>query len=71
MKGCVNTQYGYMVRVAATASKHMGLCRGHVGHMWLVWFIDYGGVNVGVSANARSYGCVNGFVHTGGEGPGA
>ena len=58
-----------MVRVAATASKHMGLCRGHVGHMWLVWFVGCGGVNTGVNGNVHSYGRVNVFVHTGGEDP--
>ena len=35
----------------------------------MVWFVGYGGVNVGVDVNVHTYGGVNGFVHTGGEGP--
>ena len=47
----------------------MGLCRGHVGHVWLVWFVGYGCVNVGVNRNVHSYGGVSVVVHTDGVGP--
>ena len=47
----------------------MGLCRGHVGHIWLVWFIVLVCVNVGVNTNVHIYGCVNVIVHTDGVGP--
>ena len=29
--------------MSTTASKHMGLWRGHVGHVWLVWIDGYVG----------------------------
>ena len=65
VKGYVNTQDVIkMVRVSATGSKHMGLWRGHVGHVQLVWFVDYvcvhtirshlGGVNIGVNSMGSS-----------------
>ena len=31
--------------MSTTASKHMGLWRGHVGHVWLVWLDGYVGIN--------------------------
>ena len=48
---------------------HVGLCRGHVGHVSLVWLVGYRGVNTGVNINVHSYEGVNVVVHTGGEGP--
>ena len=47
----------------------MGLCRGHVGHVWLVWLLGYGGVNPGVNRYVRSVLGVNIIVHTHGVGP--
>ena len=47
----------------------MGLCRGHVGHVWLAWFVGLGCVNVCVNKNVHSYGCVSVFVHTDDVGP--
>ena len=39
--------------MSTTASKHMGLWGGHVGHVCLVWLDGYvgiqGGVNIGVN----------------------
>ena len=50
--------------MSTTASKHMGLWRGHVGHVQLVWFVYYvcvhtirshlGGVNIGVKSMGSS-----------------
>ena len=47
----------------------MGLCGGHVGHVWWVWFIGLGCVNVCVNNIIRRYEGVNVSVHTGAEGP--
>ena len=34
----------------------MGLCRGHVGHVWLVCFDGSWGVNGGVNINVHTCG---------------
>ena len=48
----------------------MELCRGHVGHVWLVWYVGLGCVNIGVNINVHRYNGVEIlFVHTGGEVP--
>ena len=44
-------------------SKHMGLCRGHVGHVWWVWLDGYVRIHTsvhtfrGVNNRCEQYRC--------------